>query len=194
MTSSDLDLMYHFMPVLAVTIAVLINLTAHRRGNYLRAITDGRRLRSGLRVELGILRSVYEENLRTLDKGGENLPSCRQMISLYRGNLGRMQLLDEHEVSVLVAAYGFVEVIESYLNATCRMHGGHAHRASPGEAPISEIRQRYEAGCQLITDALCVLDETAMRGNVGRVKQVAADRAKVTHAAPIMAEHGGASA
>ena len=44
-----------------------------------------------------------------------------------------------HEVPMLVAAYGFVEVIESFLAATCKPHG-HAYRTVPGETPVGEIR------------------------------------------------------
>jgi hypothetical protein len=81
MPSPSVDLLYHFIPLLAISLAVLINLTVTH-------------WRTEARAALTILQDVYDENLRALDSGREFLLSSRQLTSLYRGNLGRIQLLD----------------------------------------------------------------------------------------------------
>jgi len=100
---------------------------------------------------------VYDENRRALDSGREFLLSSRQLISLYRGNLGRIQLLTPHEVPMLVAAYGFVEVIEGFLAATCKPHG-HAYRTVPSETPVGEIRQKFATGIERIITVLQAME------------------------------------
>ena len=157
MTSPYVDLLYHFVPLLAISLAVLINLTVTHWRTEARAATDASRLRAALRAELTILQDVYDENLRTLNSGREFLLSSRQLISLYRGNLGRIQLLTPHEVPMLVAAYGFVEVIESFLAATCKPHG-HAYRTVPGETPVGEIRQKFATGIERIITVLQAME------------------------------------
>ena len=149
MTSPSVDLLYHFIPLLAISLAVLINLTITHWRTEARAATDASRLRAALRAELTILQDVHDENLRALGSGREFLLSSRQLTSLYRGNLGRIQLLTPHEVPMLVAAYGFVEVIESFLAATCKPHG-HAYRTVPGETPVGEIQQKIAAAIERI--------------------------------------------
>lgn len=91
MTSPYVDLFYHSVPLLAISLAVLINLTATHWRTEARAATDASRLRAALRAELTILQDVYDES--ALNSGREFLLSSRQLISLYRGNLGRIQLL-----------------------------------------------------------------------------------------------------
>jgi len=157
MTSPGLDALYHLTPLLAILAAVLINVTMTNWRDRSRTGKDAVRLRAALQSELRILHAVYQENLRSLDKGGEYLLSCRQMSCLYRGNLGRIQLLEQHEVAALVEAYGFVEVIESFLSGTCKAQG-QAFRVLVGEAPAGEIRQRIENGCNRVEAALEALD------------------------------------
>ena len=144
--------------MLAISLAVLINLTVTHWRTEARAATDASRLRAALRAELTILQDVYDENLRALNSGREFLLPSRQLISLYRGNLGRIQLLTPHEVPMLVAAYGFVEVIESFLAATCKPHG-HAYRTVPGETPVGEIRQKLTTGIERIITVLQVMEQ-----------------------------------
>ena len=58
---------------------------------------------------------------------------------------------------MLVAAYGFVEVIESFLAATCKPHG-HAYRTVPGETPVGEIRQKLTTGIERIITVLQAME------------------------------------
>ena len=62
MTSPYVDLLYHFVPLLAISLAVLINLTVTHWRTEARAATDASRLRAALRAELTILQDVYDEN------------------------------------------------------------------------------------------------------------------------------------
>ena len=82
---------------------VLISMILNHRRTEARSAIDASRLRAALQVELALLQAIYEDNLRLLEAGHEILPSSRQMISLYRANLGRIQLLNEAEVSAIVA-------------------------------------------------------------------------------------------
>jgi hypothetical protein len=53
----------------------------------------------------------------------------------------------------VVAAYGYNEVVESYLGATCKQLG-QAYRVLTGETPVDAIRQRFLAGHAYIGAAL----------------------------------------
>jgi hypothetical protein len=159
-TLSGIDVLNHLMPLFGVATGVLISMILNHRRTEARNAIDAGRLRAALQVELAMLQAAYEDNLRLLESGHEVLPSSRQMITLYRANLGRIQLLNEEEIPAIVAAYGYNEVVESYLGATCKQVG-QAYRVLAGETPIDAISQRFHAGRAHIATALDAMNHGA---------------------------------
>jgi hypothetical protein len=159
-TLSGIDLLNHLMPLFAIATGVLISVIVNNRRTEARAAIDAGRLRAALQVELAMLQAVYEDNLRLLESGQEVLPSSRQMTTLYRANLGRIQLLNEGEIPAIVAAYGYNEVVESYLGATCKPLG-QAYRVLAGEAPVDAIGQRFRSGHAHIAAALDAMNQVS---------------------------------
>jgi hypothetical protein len=159
-TLPGIDLLNHLMPLFGVATGVLISMILNHRRTEARNAIDASRLRAALQVELAMLQAAYEDNLRLLESGHDFLPSSRQMITLYRANLGRIQLLNEVEIPAIVAAYGYNEVVESYLGATCKQLG-QAYRVLTGETPVNAIRQRFHAGRAHIAAALDAMNLVA---------------------------------
>jgi hypothetical protein len=160
MTVSGIDFLNRLVPLFGVATGVLISMILNHRRTEARNAIDASRLRAALQVELALLQAIYEDNLRLLEAGHEILPSSRQMVSLYRANLGRIQLLNEAEVLAIVAAYGYNEVVETYLCATCRQLG-QAYRVLTGETPIAAIGERFRAGHAHIAAALEAMDQVS---------------------------------
>ena len=110
------DLFYHSVPLLAISLAVLIQLDRHPLAHLKRV---RRQTRHGCepRCVPGTdhpLQDVYDErSARTRPLGREFLLSGRQLISLYARQSGPHSAADAaRSALMLVAAYGFVEVIE----------------------------------------------------------------------------------
>jgi hypothetical protein len=185
-TLSGIDLLNHLMPLFAVATGVLISMVVNHWRTETRNAVDANRLRAALQVELSMLQAVYDENLRLLDTGHELLPSSRQMITLYRANLGRIQLLNEAEIPAIVAAYGYNEVVESYLSATCKQLG-QAYRVLTGETPVEAIRQRFLAGQAHIATALDAMQRVSGTPSAAASPAAAPQPSDVT-AASLLAE------
>ena len=160
MNLPSIDLLGHLMPLLSIATGVLISMIVNHRRTEARSAIDASRLRAALQVELAMLQAVYDDNLRLLESGHEFLPSCRQMASLYRANLSRIQVLNEAEIPTIVAAYGYNEVVESYLCATCRQLG-QTYRVLAGETPVDAITHRLRAGHAHIAAALDMMSQVS---------------------------------
>jgi len=181
----SIDLLGHLMPLLSIATGVLISMIVNHRRIEARSAIDASRLRAALQVELAMLQAVYDDNLRLLESGHEFLPSCRQMASLYRANLSRIQVLNEAEIPTIVAAYGYNEVVESYLCATCRQLG-QTYRVLAGETPVDAITHRFRAGHAHIATALDVMSQVS--GVRSAAAAVASPSASAVASPPLLAE------
>ena len=156
MSSAGMDFFNHLIPLLSIASGVLLSMTMSHRRSAARDTVDAARLRAALQVELAMLNGSCRDSLTELGAGAELLPSLRQMTPLYRANLGRLLLLTEHEIAALVAAYGQVEMAETYLATVCKP-SGQVYRVLAGETPVEAIRQRFCAAQAGITAALAAI-------------------------------------
>jgi hypothetical protein len=99
------------MPIMMIMICVMNLIVTHRRAEN-RLSLDGRRLQAALVEELHLLAKLYRANLELLDRQEVRLISTRMPLAIFRGNIGRITLLDENAVRRLVAVHANNEHIE----------------------------------------------------------------------------------
>src|SRR3974390_1947428 len=99
------------IPIMMIMICALNLIVTHRRTEN-RFLLDGRRLQAALIEELHLLAKLYKSNLELLDRQEVRLISTRTPLAIFRGNIGRITLLDEDTVRRLVSVHANNEHIE----------------------------------------------------------------------------------
>jgi hypothetical protein len=135
------------------------NLLTSWRG-YRHTARQTKRLRIALKMELAELLRVYNENLRLLAQQRGYVMSGRAFVSVIRGNLERVTMLEEAEMTAVIAAFSHNERIEALVAAHAMPRGGAAFRLHMESAPLQEIRRKYQIGRERVRAALDALNES----------------------------------
>jgi hypothetical protein len=153
-----LDRLAVFIPTLSIVIVFLLNqAVAHRRTSF-QSSRDARGLRTALLSELVLLKALIAENLALINRGEEYLLSCRMLTQIYRGNVGRLILLPEGEIKVIVAAYGASETVETFIAASTKPHGAQAYRLWLDDASWKDIGRRLRSALDAVEAAVDQLE------------------------------------
>ena len=123
-----------------------------------RAAKQAARLRLALRMELIELLQVYTDNLRLMSQEKGYVISGRSFVSVIRGNLERITMLDESIITAVMAAFSHNERIEALVAANGRPSGGAAYRLDPDTALLRDVRRNYRIGRQRVNAALAAID------------------------------------
>lgn len=160
------ELLLHVIVPLFV-IAILISRVVIQHRAHKRAARDASRLALGLRIELGVLREIYQENLDLITRDASYLLSTRAATGFYKANLGRLTFLfPEPALVATVTFYTLNEKIEAHLAAACtRPNGGFAYQVEPANPQLQDLKGKYIRGCDGIDTAISLLG--ALRGDDG---------------------------
>jgi hypothetical protein len=116
------------------------------------------RIKLALQIELSELLQVYGDNLRLIANGKGYVISGRSFVSVIRGNLERITMLEESVMGPVIATFSHNERIEALLAAHGQPKAGHAYRLDGDKAPLNEIRRKYQVGRQRVNAALAALE------------------------------------
>ncbi len=83
--------------------------------------------------------------------------SSRACTSVYRGNVGRIILIPDKEIQVLVRAYALSEQAEHFIAATTKQYGPMTYKIIEKETLVDEIIVVLERSQAAIRAALSVL-------------------------------------
>jgi hypothetical protein len=136
-----------------------------RRAHSGRASREARRLRIALRVGLGALRKLYQDNVAHLSSGERPLNSGRNQINLLRTQLGRLASLEPPEVEAVMAACVAAEGAETEMAIAGRKVGGVAYWI-PGKDDAA--RAIVESALQQVCSALQRAEELLSSSAVPR--------------------------
>ena len=141
------------MTTLAINIYV-----AHRRTKT-SSDKDALRLRAGFAAELGVLKMTYENNIDAIRAEKSVIMSGRAAIAVYRGSLGKLNILHEAEIPAIVEAYAYCETIEGFLAAHGKANGQSSYSMGKDRDYANDLVALYYHGVGLVDAALA-----AMRG------------------------------
>jgi hypothetical protein len=144
--------------VIAALVATLINVTmAHRR--QASAVTkDNQRLRVAIHAELKQLLELYQGNIKRLKRGDEFILSSKPLTLIFKGHVGRVNLLAETEIPSVVSAYLFNEHVEGLASATCKAQGTFAYLLVGGKTSIAALCKAYQRGKMQIEETINQLE------------------------------------
>lgn len=145
------------LPVTCMLIIFTLNHTISSWRNDRKGRSDAARLRTALRAELGVLRTIVEGNLDHIAGGKDFLLSMRTGMAVFKANIGRLNVLTESEIESLVTAYAVVDATEAFVAATAKAHGGQSHRVIRDETPLDDVQRRLEAATARISEAQAAL-------------------------------------
>jgi hypothetical protein len=151
------DFWLHLASTAAMLAALCLGLVVPQRRLIRRAAADALHLKAMLETELRHLLALYGENLRLIAAGEDYLMSGRALATVYRGNLGRLGLLDAATAAAIIAAFAHNETIESLLSARTKPIGNAAYRVDPNAAALQEIKRKYSCACHTVRAALDLL-------------------------------------
>jgi hypothetical protein len=137
---------------------------------------DTRRLRILFTTELGILRESFMNNIDAIYEEKSVIMSSRAIVSIYRANLGRLNILGESEIPSVVAAYAFCENIEAFLSAHGKPNGQSSYSMGKERLYANELIALYGKGAEMVDRALIALSESG--GRPGRSRASARDAAQ----------------
>jgi hypothetical protein len=176
MTSSWIWVMVLGQACIAI-FTMSVNLITAQRRQQRGVEKDARRLRLLFIAELEILRENFMNNIDAIYQDENIVISSRAIISIYRGNVGRLISLHDNEIPAVVAAYAFCENIEAFLSAHGKPNGQSSYILGK-ERPTHQLVALYNKGAELVDRAL-----TAMRDvNGGTRLQSAAEPVIVARA------------
>jgi hypothetical protein len=151
------DFWLHLASTTAMLVTLCVGLVMPQRRLIRRAAADALHLKAMLETELRHLLALYCENLRLIAAGEDYVMSGRALATVYRGNLGRLGLLDAATAAAVIAAFAHNETIESLLSARTKPIGNAAYRVDPNAAALQEIKRKYCCACHTVRAALDLL-------------------------------------
>ncbi len=141
-----------------VAIVLTTNIVNHRVAGRKQNL-EASRLRAGLKAELHALLDLYESNLVLLRRKANYLLCSRPLVAIYKGNLGRVTALLDHElVGKVVTSFAQNEKIEAVLTARAQPKGGSSYKIDPADFDFEELVQMYEDGKRALLAASQALD------------------------------------
>ena len=157
MTPTNLLLLSLLHPLVAL-ISLCVNQYATHRRTIRGSRSDGGKLRVALETELACLRDLCRENVEALYAGREALTSCRIFMTIYRGNLARLHMLEADDIPLLVAAYAMGERAEALAAVHGKAHGPHAYLLGKERPFADALVAQYEKAAAAAERALRALD------------------------------------
>ena len=148
------------MPLMMVLICAVNLFVTHRRSES-RLSLDGKRLETALVEELRLLARLYRSNLKLLENEELRLISTRMPLAVFRGNVGRITLLEEESIRRVIAVHGNNEHIEmmvserakSIKNGQCTVY-----IFEKGEHSFVHFRELFMESLELVKNAIVSLE------------------------------------
>ncbi len=156
--------------IVVALVATVLNLTATDRRIGTSLTRDGRRLRLAIRTELNELQTLCSENMKRLEEGKFAM-SLRASIGVYRANLGRLNMLEESEIPVIVGAYARADKLEHLLAATMTASGSMVYKVSKDGSPIQEIIEQHYKVRFIARQAMALLDMTCKKDDEAALRK-----------------------
>lgn len=149
------------MPVMMISICAMNLIVTHRRAEN-RSSLDARRLQAALVEELQLLAKLYRSNLDLLDRPELRLISTRIPLAIFRGNVGRITLLDEDVIRPVVSVHANNEHLETMVseraktikNGQCTVY---VFDKDDG-ASVEHFRSPFGEGLALVENAVRYLE------------------------------------
>ncbi len=135
-----ITLIHAFIAMFSMTVNLYVT---HKR---LRTSTteDGKKLRLAIAAELLNLRDLYKDNIDALYAGKDVVASCRLLLAIYRGSLGKLSTLGSAEIPVIVTAYAMSERAEAFASAHCKAHGQNAFSLAKERPFLDDLITQYD--------------------------------------------------
>jgi hypothetical protein len=136
----------HLAAALVMLSIFFANLTFNRQRGEKRSQTEAARLQAAFATELQCLAELYRKNLELLRNGSNYLLSTRSAIPVYRGNVGRLTLLDEAVIRYVVMIHSENEQIEILLAARAKVvQKGHSvvYRFEAMDREFNQFKRMY---------------------------------------------------
>ena len=149
----------HFGPVCLVLI--LGSQALNRRAQRIRWRNEVRSLRTGLRVSLHSLRTLYSETLQAVVHSQRTFPSGRHQINLLRTQLGRLPSLKESEAEAVMLACIAVERAETMLGAAGKAMGPASVVVHRREEKRATAESALRAAISMLESAEALLSSSA---------------------------------
>jgi hypothetical protein len=159
------------IPSMMMFICATNLIVTHRRAEN-RFSLDGKRLEAALVEELRLLAKLYRSNLGLLEQQEVRLLSTRIPLAVFRGNVGRITLLDEDSIRKLVAVHGNNEHIEmtvaerakSIKNGQCSVY---VFDEAEG-CPVENFRELFGRGLAMVETVVQHLEARKAEDDVPR--------------------------
>jgi hypothetical protein len=156
----DFGIWFHLLPVAAMIIILCTNQAISRKRADRRRAEEALRLKAALCIELSDIHEVYRENLRLIARKSGYLISTRHFVVVYRGNLGRVALLDPAEAAAIITAFSHCEKIEGIVSANAKRVNGPAFLIETTSPALPELRRKYRRGQDKVVLAMAALGHT----------------------------------
>jgi hypothetical protein len=156
----------HFILVLSLAhifvavFATYLNISSQDRRLHTTAERDGKRLRAALSAELRQLHELCVENIERLEDSKPVL-SLRASLFVYRGNIGRLHVLDESTLESIVATYALTDNVEHLLAATMIPSNNMFYKPAQPPVDVGVLIAKMEQVRVMTIDALSVMEEQA---------------------------------
>jgi hypothetical protein len=150
-----------FLPVFCmiaviVLMRVLTSWEVHRRQR-----AEIARLRRALRLELGGIRALLDENLRQLAAQSTHVFGARGLFIVLRGQAGQLPRLSEAELAAVLAAHAANERLEALLALRGKPGTPGAYRLPAEDQALAEIGRATLATMAALDAALACLSAPA---------------------------------
>jgi len=138
--------------------ATYLNISSQDRRLSKTSERDALRLQAALRAELSQLRDLCIENIERLETERPVL-SLRASLFVYRGNIGRLTLLDEKILELIVSAYAITDTVEHLLAATMIPVNGMFYKPAQPPTDAGVLIAKTEQVRMMAAHALAAIDE-----------------------------------
>jgi len=144
--------------IFVAVFATYLNISSQDRRLSKTSARDALRLQAALRAELRQLRDLCVENIERLEAERPVL-SLRASLFVYRGNIGRLTLLDEKVLELIVSAYAMTDTVEHLLAATMIPSNGMFYKPAQPPTDAGVLIARTEQVRTMAAHALAAIDE-----------------------------------
>jgi hypothetical protein len=149
--------MFDLIPVFMMMGVMLVNQAVIHQRTEWRNDIEASRFRAALAAEMRALLDLYETNLDFLARGLDVVLSARQIVPVYKGNLGRLTIVLKGDVVArMVAAFAQTEKMEAILCARDQPRNGSCYKLA-GDMDIEEFKallmvavRETQAACQAL--------------------------------------------
>ena len=143
----------HFGPLCIMAALVFTSQAANRRAQAVRQRREAQGLRRALYIGVKALNELYSKNADILEKGGLPLISGRQQLALLRVHLGRINVLEEPEIDLLILAAIAAESAETSMAMAGKAIGAAAFTAPAQIEERQLLRSALDSACSALSVA-----------------------------------------